>query len=534
MARVRRAGGPPEGPPPTQGPTSSTLFALLSARRFRLGAGTDRVAENLRQFGGELAQDATAVIGQGRAPVDSPSVALGPHAGTLGPRSFGFLNNGGQIAALDGPVPAMPRRGRLGLILPTRDALPDVVPLCLAHDLGVTFIVSVGDGDPGEALRFLAHQRDTEVLAVVLGAGQDAASLRGALGAKPAVVLGAEGLCRAVARRVGAHVVDRLDEWLAMAALLDAGVPLGGPARVVVAGGGRALVAAEVAAAGLQAEIVAVEDERDHAALRAAVHAVPKLPVVVVAGALAALELPDGLRPLICDLRHPEAMRTLFRALAEVPTEAVPAELVCSDASLRDKVRAEIEDLIGNDLGDHDLKRLLKAWAVRVTRQAPTNTPTGAQNLARTVGLPVQLVGGGETRVAESMPEVRQLATLLLQKQSDLPSVLVRERFPDAPRARVRVTTQRGLGLVISVEDLGQRSADGSPDSAALVPLTDDDALRLAAAAGARRAGPERAVADLLLRIAAAADGERLHLDLEIYVGAEPAVVDATGTALKL
>lgn|GEM_PF-3156266 len=532
MARVRRAGGPPggEGPPPTQGPSSSALFALLSARRFRLGPGSDRVAENLHAFGGEVASDAAALIGYARPPADSPSVALGPHPGTLGPRSFGFLNVRGQIAALDGPVPAMPRQGRLGIVIPGREALPDIVPLCLDRALGVSFIVSVGDGDPAETLRFLAQERHTEVLAVVLGAGQNPASLRAVLGAKPSVVLGAEGMCRAVARRAGAHVVDRLDDWLALAALLDAGVELGGRARVIVAGGGKALVAAEIAAAGLSAELVAVDDERDQAALEAAVTV--DMPVVVVAGSGILPLLPNA-RVLRCDLRHPEALRTLFRALAAPLPDLQPPHFEVSEPSLRDKVRAEIEDLIGAELGDHDLKRLLKSWSVRVTRQAPTNTPTGAQNLARTIGLPVLLVGGGETRVAESMPEVRQLATLLLQKQTELPSVLVRERFPDAPRAKVRVTSERGLGLMITVEEQGQR-ADSTLDAAAMVPLTEEDALRLAAAAGARRAGPERAVADLLLRVAAVADGERLHLELEVYVGAEPSVIEAKGTALKV
>ena len=121
-------------------------------------------------------------------------MGLGSFAGTLGPRSFGFVNVHGQVAPLDAPLPSLPRAGGLGLVVPARDALPDVAPLALARGLGLSWIVSVGDGDPAEALAFLTADAMTSALGIVLGPGATGASLRAVLGAKPAVVWGGDAL----------------------------------------------------------------------------------------------------------------------------------------------------------------------------------------------------------------------------------------------------------------------------------------------------------------------------------------------------
>jgi len=557
--RVRRPGEDVEGARraigdrATSGPSGTQLGALFGARRFRLGPGAERVAANLALHGGEVAGDAAPFIAATRPPVDAPSVALGPHVGTLGPRSFGFLNVVGGVAALDAPIPALPRRGRVGLVVPAREALPDVVPLWLARGLGMTFVISVGDGDPAEAIAFLSSDPATEALALVLGPGARGASLRQVLGAKPAVVWTEDALCRAVARRAGAAVVDGLDAWLARAALLDAGIAPGARVRVVVRGGGRAYVERLVRAAGLEAPVAAVDE-------RAADELVPELnaaaregqAVVVVAGAVdagpVAGAIPDGgPRVLDADLRHPEALSALLGALAE---PAAPDDddgrakaRRPDDRALRDRVRAEVD---GAPLTDHDAKRLLKAWGARVSRQAPAPTPTGAVKLAKTIGLPVTLLAGDERRVAETLPEVRQAATMLLGEAAlhrgtlgAVPSVLVREHFPDQPRARVVVAHAEGLGLVLRVETHPARARDGrgaaepisvdERDAYALLPLGARDAALLAAAAGARRAPVERALAELLARVAACADAERCELELELYVGSDPAVVGAAG-----
>jgi hypothetical protein len=536
LARVRKT-GTAELPPPTRGPEGTAIGALLKARRFRLGAGAERVASNLVAHGGEVGADAAPWIGTMRPPSDAPTVALGQHPGTLGPRSFGFLNNVGGVAALDAPLPSLPRKGALALVVPDRDALPDIAPLVLARGLGVSWIVSVGDGDPAEALAFLGADPATRAIAVVLGDGADGASLRRVLGVKPTVVWGGDAICRAVARRAGAAVVDGLDEWLARAALLDAGVEPGAQVSIVVVGGGRGYVAREVKAAGLDADVVAVDERlpEELAQAVAAAHAGGR-PVVLVAGGPptapppavahddAAQDPADDearLQVLTADLRHPEHLRALLQALASPAPESGAERSVKPrvDKTLLERVRAEVD----RELGDHDAKRLLKAYGARVTRQAPTNTPTGALKLAKTIGLPVLLCAEADERLAETLPDVKRLSALMLQEQTTaaiaLPSVTVRERFPDVPRAQVRVVNEKGLGATLRIGEV-----------CALLPLSRADATLLAGATAARRAADQRAVAELLGKIAACAAAEDATLEVELFVGAEPAILAAKGS----
>ncbi len=520
MARARKPGELPL--PPTRGPTDTPLYALLTARRFRLGAATERVARNLALHGGTVAGDAAAWIGAARPPEDAPSVGLGSFAGTLGPRSFGFVNVHGQVAPFDAPLPSLPRLGTLALVVPARDALPDVAPLALARGLGLSWIISVGDGDPAETLAFLGADAMTAALGVVLGPGAQGASLRAVLGAKPSVVWGGDALCRAVARRAGAVVVDGgLSAFLAHVQLFDAGVVPGAAVEVIVVGGGRAYVEDEVKAAALDARVVAVDecapDELDAAiAAAAAAHK----PIVLVAGtepeAWARAAHVDGAQLLSADLRHPEHLRALLGALAAPPVESESGRTRPRvDKELAARVRAEVEGA----LSDHDAKRLFKAYGARVTRQAPTNTPTGAVKLAKQIGVPCLIIAGTEERVADTIADVRRIAALLLQEVDGAnPSVMVRERFPEVPRARARIAPEKGLGATMRVGT-----------ACALLPLTRADALALAAATPARRSADQRAVAELLGRVSACAVDEEATFDVELYVGAEPAVLAASG-----
>ena len=517
MARARKPGEAPL--PPTRGPTDTPLYALLTARRFRLGASTERVARNLALYGGSVAGDAAAWIGAARPPEDAPSVALGSFAGTLGPRSYGFVNVHGQVAPLDAPLPSLPRRGSLALVVPARDALPDVAPLALARGLGLSWIVSVGDGDPAETLAFVTADAMTSALGVVLGPGASGPSLRAVLGAKPSVVWGGDALCRAVARRAGAVVVDGgLSAFLAHVQLFDAGVEPGAAVEVIVVGGGRAYVDDEVHAVSLEAKVIAVDErapEELDAAIAAAVGA--HHAVVLVAGTPpAALPRVDGAQLLSADLRHPEHLRALLQALAAPVVESESARSRPRvDKELAARVRSEIEGA----LSDHDAKRMLKAYGVRVTRQAPTNTPTGAVNLAKQIGVPCLIAAGADERVADSVADVKRITALLLQTvEGESPSVMVRERFPEVPRVRVKVAPEKGLGATMRV---------GA--ACALLPLTRADGLALAAATPARRSADQRAVAELLGKIASCAAEEEVTLDLELFVGAEPAVLSATG-----
>ncbi|HXU71534.1 MAG TPA: hypothetical protein VN947_19510 [Polyangia bacterium] len=516
MARARKPGD--DALPPTRGPTDTPLYALLTARRFRLGASTERVARNLALHGGAVAGDAAAWIGAARPPEDAPSVGLGSFAGTLGPRSFGFVNVHGQVAAFDAPLPSLPRAGGLGLVVPARDALPDVAPLALARGLGLSWIVSVGDGDPAETLAFLTADLMTSALGVVLGPGATGASLRSVLGAKPTVVWGGDALARAVARRAGAVVVDGgLGSFLAHVQLYDAGVEPGAAVEVIVVGGGRAYVDDEVRAAALEARVVAV-DERAPEELDAAiaVAAAAQKPVVLVAGTmpseLARAVQSGGAQLLSADLRHPEHLRALLVALAAPVAESESGRTRPRiDKELAARVRYESDGV----LSDHDAKRILKAYGARVTRQAPTNTPTGAVKLAKQIGVPCLVAIPGDERVADSMADVKRIAALML---GEAPSIMVRERFPEVPRVRIKVAPEKGLGATMRV---------GS--ACALVPLTRADGLALAAATPARRAADQRAVAELLGKISACAADEDVTFDLELFVGAEPCVLAAAG-----
>jgi hypothetical protein len=135
------------------------------------------------------------------------------------------------------------------------------------------------------------------------------------------------------------------------------------------------------------------------------------------------------------------------------------------------------------------------------------------------IGVPCLLVVGDQIREADSPAEVRRIAALMLQQiEGPLPSVMVRERFAEAPRARVKVVVEKGLGLTLRVGE-----------ACALAPLTRLDAQTLAAATPARRAADLRATAELLGKIAACAAAENALFELELFVGAEPAVLSAAG-----
>ncbi|MGZ3405514.1 MAG: hypothetical protein ACXVAN_03655, partial [Polyangia bacterium] len=301
----------------------------------------------------------------------------------------------------------------------------------------------------------------------------------------------------------------------------DAAVEPGAAVEVIVVGGGRAYVDDEVRAVSLDAKVVAV-DERAPEELDAAIAAAAgaRHAVVLVAGtepaALARIAHTAGAQLLSADLRHPEHLRALLQALAAPVAESESGRARPRiDKELAARVRSEIDGA----MSDHDAKRLLKAYGVRVTRQAPTNTPTGAVKLAKQIGVPCLVVAGADERVADSVADVKRIAALLLQTvDGESPSVMVRERFPEVPRARVKVSPEKGLGATMRV---------GA--ACALLPLTRADGLALAAATPARRSADQRAVAELLGKIAGCAVEEEAVLDLELYVGAEPAVLVAAG-----
>lgn len=488
--------------------SGAQLAALLGAERFRLGRRTARVRDNLERVGGAADERAPAWIGAELPPHGAPSVTLGEGRGTLGPHSFGFLDNARGVAPYAAALPERPRPGGIALVCARREALPEVAPLACARGLGVSWIVSVGDGDAGEVLAFLA--RDPQTRAVLLAAPASPESLA-ALG-KPAVVLGGDPLTRAAARRAGGAAVDDLEAWLQRGALHQAGASPGAPLRALVVGGGAPQLAQAARAARVPLEVQQLDDE-DQAALERALadeRARDPSALLLLAGAGAPTA---ELAPAVAlDLGQPEQVRALLAALADhaaPPAAAIPRAR--ADRAAAEAIVAEA----GGALSDHDAKRALKHYGVRVSRQAPAQSPTAAVRVAQQLGYPVDLVAGDEVRRAASAPELRRLAALSLARE---PWVLVREPFPEAPRCRLQVKRARGLGAAQLAAQVGAERA--------LLPLDRRDAILLAQAAGC--AADPRPFVDLLARAAAAAEELDLTLDLELHTGPDPAVISAS------
>ncbi len=570
---------------------ATDLAQLLRARAFAVGeAGLagQRVRLNLQASAGELNPDAAVWLGLGPPPPESLTVGLGEHAGILGPHSFGFLNNVDGIAPLAAPMAEQPRRGSVALVVPRRDALPEVVPLLCSHDLGVSWLISVGDADPAEVVRFLAIDPATTGVLLALGRGVRAQTLHAALGAKPVVVLEPPGLSgrdpalhRAVARRAGAPIVRDLEEWLAHGALLEAGAvalraPLSRPAKsaaaarggagtqrlraaVVVVGAGADLVTSEAGRAGLPPPLKLDSDDPESAA--AALHkTAQRAELVILCGPpaeTAALNPPQ--RTLRVDPAQPERLRSLLRAVALPAPQPDDAELLRGPGDPA-RVQAVFRDLppplylsgaVVSDelLGDHDCKRLLHAYGAPVSRQAPVNTSTAALRVLAKLGLPVVLLpppapqkdGLAAALAAEqtavlctTQAEVKRHATLLLTSH---PYILLREVVPPAPRLRLVVSPEKGLGPVLRLGRVAAAASSDSPLEAALVPLQRGEARELAAwlAAEAAPAGAaqspeaEASLEELLGQVSACAAAHELRLDLLLTTLPAPLIVHAAG-----
>lgn len=547
------------------------LRTLLGADSFRLGRDTARVATNLAAHGGRSDDRALCYVGSDLPPHGAPSISLGAARGTIGPHSFGFLDNNTYADAVRrpaapfaAPLPARPRSGPIALVCGRRDALPDVAPLAVARGLGVSWIVSVGDGDVQPALRFLAEHEGTRAVLLAAGAGS-APSCLAALGGKPAVVLGGDPLLRAAARRHGGAAVDGLEAWFAHGALLESGLTRPERVGVLVLGGGALLVEQAARAVGLDLPVRSSDDEPE-AAAEALAEARKDWELVLLASSE-----PQPFAPgvLHVDPGHPDRLRALFTALAEERTARPLARsrgLRPPDGEHEAQARAVLDEAgaaSGVALSDHDTKRVLKAWGLRVSRQAPAASPTAAARIATQIGLPVDVVAGSlpadapieplheSLRTARTATELRRCASLLLESA---PYVLVRESFPAELRARVAVRREPGLGAYLVVE--GERA------ERALLPLERGDAVLLARAVGApeedggapaaKRAArgaagkagerpeattPERAnhrreqalgaTVDVLVRLAECAEALALDVELLLHLGVEPAVIAA-------
>lgn len=554
---------------------ASDLSLLLRSRTFCLdgeSAALSRVANNLQTIGGEIDEGAAAWLGHGPPPTERPAIGLGEHTATLGPHSFGFLNNLDGIAPLAAPLGERPRRGAVAWVVPRREALPEVVPLLAGRGLSASWLISVGDGDPAEVVRFLARDPATRAVLLALGRGVRAQTLLPFLAEKPAVLLDLpttpvrdRALLRAVARRCRAVVTSDLEEWLAHAALFDAAAITeprpSGPSRrpraaMVVVGGGSDFVSAEVQKARSSPPIllrsVELSDDAQATgqALRSSLEQVLReVPTALLCGppALLAEHEPAlmGLGSLVrVDPSQPERLRALLRALGGSPlgrstgedkplavrTEGervqgvlatLPPPLYVGGAMVRDEV-----------LGDHDLKRLLAAYGVRVTRQAPANTGTAVLRIASKLSFPIELLASvppqsdvtelaaaeaAARTVCKTQAELRRQATLYL---ANSPHVLLREVLEPRPLLRVAVANERGLGAVLRI----------GKEDAILLPVGRAEAQALAeevcAAQGANCAAE---LAQLWAKLAACVGEHTLTLDLSVSLSDEPVVVHAAG-----
>lgn len=561
------------GRSPHTSQAATDLAQLLRSRAFCLsgeGAALLRVAANLQATGGQLDEAAAAWVGAGAPPEGRVALSLGEAAGALGPHSFGFLNNIDGIAPLAAPLPGMhdlPRRGSIAWVVPRRDALPEVLPLLGGRGLGLSWLISVGDGDPAEVLRFLSLDPATSGILLALGRGARAQTLSAALVDKPVVLLEPptlaprEGqLVRAVARRAGAVVTSQLEEWLAHAALLDAaadrdaGASTAGSAKrlraaVVVAGAGSDFVASEVqqVRAGSRALLsVRPVSSEEPAELEGALRqASQDAQVVVLCGAQELLGEVAAPGPLLrIDPGQPERLRALLRALA-IPAVQRGDEKQLKSTADRERVEGVLAGLppplyVGGAavsdevLGDHDLKRLLHAYGVRVSRQAPANTTTAALRILTKLNLPVEIIphvppdGDVEALAAAeasgrlvcaTQAEVKRQATLLLSRS---PHVMMREALPAGPQLRLQATAERGIGMVLRVARIGAQGAE-----AALLPLRAGEARQLAEQLGAE--GESKALMELLAGVSACLDEHALSIDLIVQLGKEPVVLHAAG-----
>lgn len=582
---------------------ATDLSLLLRARSFCLGGegpAVQRVRTNLllgesftegmttaqRGAGvGAIDPQAAVWIGIGLPPTGQLSISLSEHAGTLGPYSFGFLNNVDGVAPLAAPIAQheRPRRGTVALVVPRRDALPEVVPLLLARDLGISWLISVGDGDPSEVLRFLSIDPATTGVLLAVGKGVRAPTLQTVLGQKPAVLLdlsaagGAPGdgaLYRAVARRVGAPVVTDLEEWLAHGSLMDAGtrlrswVPVSSPsaplskrtkavararAALVVLGAGADLVKAEAVRAQLPAPLRVDSDDVEATAAALQKAALGAELVVLCGSSEVTAELQPAAPTLRLDPAQPERLRALLRALS-LPTRQAGDEQPIQVVTDTQRVDAILQDLppplyVGEArvsdelLADHDCKRLLHAYGAVVSRQAPAHTVTAALRVLSKLEVPLLLLpplppvadvlvlAAAEAREVIhccTVAEAKRQVGMLLGRH---PYVVLREALPEAPRVRVSVVVERGLGPTLRITSLAPTLRADEPPSvtAGLLPLLQGEARELAVLLGQHYGCSPTGLSVLLGQLSACAMAHDLMLDVLILPADAPVVVSATG-----
>lgn len=517
------------------------LSRLLHAKTFQLGAtSSDRakwLQANLLAHGGEVDALSSFYLGD-HPPLDLPSVGFAETAGLLGPKSFGFLNNVEGVAALAAPMQERPKRGSIAVVVPTRDALPEMIPLLCRQGWGISWLVSVGQGDPAEVLRFLAMDPATTAVLVALGDGVRSHTLASVAGQKQMVLLDQNEhankeyeLCHAVARRHQIPVVGDLEEWLAYGGLhaSQCAVVAETPVHIAVIGAGSDWVAKEARKSQLHPPACFSVSEIGPLVQRLQEAVVRQECWVVCGGAdeinqINAVNLPA----VVCvDTLYPEKVRAFLRVLSRRPRGAgdlpilvkanesiVQAVLESLPPPLYVGKRAQLEET----LSDHDTKRLLHAYGVRVSRQAPANTVTAAQRIAAALSFPCVLVDPEEETewVCHTAAELKRHVTQLLLHR---PYGMVREFLSAEARLKIKVLHVPLLGPVMY--------ANGR---AMLLPLLRFESKAFLLESGMIPNSFVKGLVHILSCISSSILDQGMHLEAEICLAEEPVLVKAVGT----
>lgn len=535
---------------PSPRPTSrglTTLSRLLYSHTFsvhsKLPSVFQRICYNLQTFGGQLEDGGGAYIGE-EPIIDFPSIGIAERPGTLGAFSFGFLNNVQGVAAFAAPMAERPKQGTVAVVVPRRDALPEIVPLLCKHRLGISWVISVGDGDPAEVVRFLSSDPATTGILMALGRGTRPQTLHQTLGIKPAALLETDSfaghekeasLCRAIARRSGCAVVTDLEEWLAHGSLFDAKVnsranSLGKKQRknisIFVIGAGKEMVAKEAKRAQLSNPIPLEADDQETVDTMIAQAAAGSEYLILCGDTDQTLPIQAASPILRCDPAQPERLRALFQAaafqpLGEVEMKALQTKpdlslLATVTGSLPPPIHIGKRQASEEILSDHDTKRFLHAYGVRVSRQAPANTVTAASRIASKIGFPLVLLPADLSKemICLNPTDLKHQTTLMLARFSH---VMIREYFSSS-RLPVKVTKEKGMELVMWVHE-----------EAAILPILKGEAKDIAAKMALRYPISAKKFAECLGQISTCVIDQGLLLHLEIYPGEDPAVVKAEG-----
>lgn len=522
------------------------LSKLLHSRQFQIDTKNEVAKKwllgNLQSWGGEADPEAGIYVGD--APMaDTPSVGLLDKGGILGPRSFGFLNNLQGIAPFAAPLSKRPRLGSVAVVVPRREALPEIIPLLCKHNLGISWVISVGDGDPAEVVQFLQADPSTQGVLLACGKGTKAISLQTALGPKKTAVLSFDDalphtkealLYQAVARRAGAVVAQSLEEWLAHGALFERAsstpTPRKHTACLVVVGAGLNWVTTEAKKVNLPKPLHV--EQGDEVALQSAVKKAAQLAqAVIVCGDPAEtsmLSALPGAAVLPVDGAELDQVRAVIKAAA---ARALPADdkpvLIKPDATLLANVVTSLPPPLyttqglqsEETLSDHDAKRLLYAYGVRVSRQAPAGTVTAVLRVVTKLGLPVTLWDPtlSVSALCTSVSEVKRHAPLFLNRY---PYLLVQEKQPDGAVDSLHVVREKQIGPVLY-----------SKTQAVLLPVRKEEAMQMATTLAPSQFHAVSLLADLITQISACAEKEQVRsLSVDICLAEAPVVIRAKAT----